>query len=96
MCPISSTPSSTLWTAILPASTLNEFVTHVGFHGLAKLHSGNWSGIEAKQQVVWQNVGTEQAPSWQITRWETDHVDTTHVQNLAVSRGPGHRVAGSK
>ena len=54
--------------------SLRQFVTHVGFKGLAKLRAGTWSGIEAKQQLVWQNRGSDDAPSWQISRWETDHV----------------------
>ena len=58
-----------------------RFRSKVGMKGLARMKSGEWNGIAAKQIVEWEPTG-DSDPEWRIVTWETTDWKSTAAPRL--------------
>ena len=62
--------------------TLTEFVTDVGFKGLAKQTDGNWGGVKAKQELHWVAITDGAEITWKLSQWKTKELQTIESPQL--------------
>ena len=68
-----------------------EWRSDVGFHGLAKMQSGEWCLIHADQTLEWTRVGEEQEiESWRISGWLLESFETIVVPQRPFSDAIDH------
>jgi hypothetical protein len=62
----------------------NQFEAEVGMKGLARLHSGQWSGITAKQSVTWTKSESAEGEdvAWLISNWITTKIESVDSSTL--------------
>ncbi len=59
-----------------------EFVTDVGFKGLAKQTDGNWAGVKAKQELHWVASTAGEETIWRLSQWKTKELKTIESRQL--------------
>ena len=61
---------------------LTEFVTDVGFKGLARQTNGSWAGVKAKQKLHWVATTDGAEITWKLSEWKTKELRTIESPQL--------------